>query len=80
MADFWPKDVWPPSSPDLSLLDYYWWGVVAERSNGNSHPNVEALKTAISEAWGQIPRDIRAAAAFRSRLEKCMDAGGGRFE
>ncbi|QQP49654.1 Uncharacterized protein FKW44_010401, partial [Caligus rogercresseyi] len=23
MANFWSKEIWPSSSPDLSLLDYY---------------------------------------------------------
>lgn len=82
MANFWSKEVWPPSSPDLSVLDFFWWGVVAERSNSTSHPNLDSLKASIVEAWGQIPRDsiIRATSSFRARLEKCVAAEGRHFE
>ena len=27
-SDFWPKDFWPPSSPDLNTLVYAVWGVL----------------------------------------------------
>lgn len=64
----------PLSSPDLSVLDYYWWGVLAEKTNSSSHPNLNALRASIREAWVSIPREsiIRAASAFRCRLEKCV--------
>ncbi len=26
-SEVWDKEVWPPSSPDYSLLDYFVWGV-----------------------------------------------------
>ncbi|QQP52303.1 Transposable element tcb1 transposase [Caligus rogercresseyi] len=25
---FWSKEIWPPSSPDSNLLNYYVWGVL----------------------------------------------------
>jgi hypothetical protein len=27
LPEVWDKEVWPPSSPDSSLLDYFVWGV-----------------------------------------------------
>ena len=48
--NFWPKDVWPPSSPDLNPLDYSIWAFVQSRACKSSHPNLEALKSSISSA------------------------------
>ncbi len=25
---FWDKSMWPPSSPDLNPMDYFWWSVL----------------------------------------------------
>ena len=57
-ADFWAKDFWPPSSPDLNPLDYAVWGVLEARVNKTSHPNTESLKTAIKEAWTDLSDDV----------------------
>ena len=27
LQEVWDKEVWPPSSPDDSILDYFVWGV-----------------------------------------------------
>jgi hypothetical protein len=27
LQEVWDKEVWPPSSPDYSLLEYFVWGV-----------------------------------------------------
>ena len=43
-AHFWRKDMWPPQSPDLNPLDYSIWGVLQERVQGTSQPNMESLK------------------------------------
>ncbi|QQP58126.1 Transposable element tcb1 transposase [Caligus rogercresseyi] len=37
MANFWPKDFWPPSSPDLNPLDFFWWSVIESRTNTTPH-------------------------------------------
>ncbi len=43
-SNFWGSTHWPPSSPDLNLLDFGIWGVVEKRTCRTSHPNFEALK------------------------------------
>ena len=36
-------------SPDLNPLDYIIWGVLENKVNATSHPNIGSLKTAIEE-------------------------------
>ena len=43
-ARFWRKEMQPPQSPDLNPLDYSIWGVLQERVQGPSHPNMESLQ------------------------------------
>lgn len=81
-ADFWAKDLWPPSSPDLNPLDYAVWGVLEARVNKTSHPNTESLKTAIKEAWADLSDDfiVNSCRSFRSRVEAVISNNGGHIE
>ena len=36
-------------SPDLYLLDYAIWGILENKTNATSHPNIGSLKTTIEE-------------------------------
>ena len=45
---------WPPSSLDLKPLDYAIWGVLENKTNDPSHPNIGSLKTAIEEEWNKM--------------------------
>ena len=38
-------------SPDLNLLDYAIWGVLGNKTNAASHPNIGSLETAIEKEW-----------------------------
>jgi len=82
MANFWPKDFWPPSSPDLNPLDFFWWSAIESRTNATPHANMDSLKAAISREWEAYPKeDIRrACASFRGRIEACIMADGGHIE
>ena len=40
---------WPPSSLDLNHLDYVVWGVLENKANPSSHPNIGSLKTVIEK-------------------------------
>ena len=42
------------SSPDLNPLDYPIWGVLKNKTNATSYPNIGSLKTAIEEQWNEI--------------------------
>ncbi len=39
----WNKEVWPPSSPDYSLLDYFVSGVSELKVNAKPHNKIEDL-------------------------------------
>ena len=46
------------------------------------HQSVESLKKSLVAAWNKIPQDVidRAVDDFPTRLQKCIDAQGVRFE
>ena len=46
--------LWPSSSPDLNPLDYATWGVLENKTNATSYPNIGLLKTTIEEEWIKI--------------------------
>ena len=39
---FVPKDIWPSSSPDLNVCNYWLFSVIERQSNINPHPNVNS--------------------------------------
>jgi inhibitor of nuclear factor kappa-B kinase subunit alpha len=82
LANFWSKEVWPPSSPDLNPLDYSVWGVLEGKACKTSHPSVDALKVSIVKAWRTLSKEyiVKTCRSFRTRLEKVVDAEGGLFE
>jgi len=51
---FWPKDLWPPSSPDLNPMDFGIWSILEQKACAVSHPNVDVLKQKLSKAWDEI--------------------------
>ena len=82
LSDFIPKDLWPPSSPDLNPLDFAMWGYIEPKACATSHPNVESLKEAICREWEAMPIDFvkNSCASFERRLEAVIEAGGSHVE
>ena len=77
-AHFCRKEMWPPQSLDLNPLDYSIRGVLQERVQGTSDPNIESLKAHIAEAWDTLDEAFIASAcrSFRSRVEAVISANG----
>ena len=76
-------DCWPPSSPDLNPCDYFLWDVLeANVWNKSRIMSIEHLKQRILEEWEIFPQDMisNAIEAFRKRLRKCIEVGGGHIE
>lgn len=75
-------DEWPPTSPDLSPLDYCVNSLLKSRSKQSAHKDLESLKRALIEEWRKFPQEQlqRAIDDFPKRLKKCIKAKGGRFE
>ena len=73
---------WPPSSPDLTPLDFYLWGFVKEKVAQSSPKTVEELKRAIETVVHQIPADTcrRVAEEAKRRAERCISKNGGQVE
>ena len=57
-AIFWNKDVWPPNSPDLNPLDYFFFSEVERRANKSRHANIDELRAAIRNSFKKIDRDV----------------------
>jgi hypothetical protein len=43
LPEVWEMDVWPPSSPNYSLLDYFVFGVSGLLVNAKPHNKIEGL-------------------------------------
>ena len=43
--------LWSSSSSELNLLEYTICGVLENKTNATSHPNIGSIKTAIEEEW-----------------------------
>lgn len=82
LPDFIRSSEWPPSSPDLNVLDYAIWGVLEAKVNATSHKSLESLKRALRREWKKLPMAViwSAVNSWRGRLRACVKARGGRFE
>jgi inhibitor of nuclear factor kappa-B kinase subunit alpha len=76
---FWPKEVWPPSSPDLNPLDFSIWAYVQSKACAQQHPNIDSLKDAVAKEWNNMEEGfIRTVCSrFRPRIEAVIKADGG---
>lgn len=81
-ADFITKLEWPPSSPDLNMMDYSIWSILESTACAEVHTSIESLINALRRAWDGISQDVidRAVDQFPRRLQACIDAEGGHFE
>jgi hypothetical protein len=79
---FWPKEIWPPNSPDLNPLDFSVWAYVARKACRQPHSNIESLQASVRSAWRTMsPAYIRRTCKkFRPRLEQVVTNNGGHIE
>ena len=73
-----PEEMRPPLSSDLNALESFMWGVLQERVQGASHPNMESLRAHIMQAWGDLDDafTFRASWASRDFVEALIGANG----
>ena len=74
---------WPPSSPDLSPLGYWLWGVAQQKVPPCG--DMASLKAAVVQAFRELQADpdvVRRAVEqeFVFRLRQCLAHDGGHFE
>jgi hypothetical protein len=79
---FISADEWPPSSCDLTPLDYSIWSILESRACAVPHKSVESLISALQREWEKLDQETinKAVAQFPGRLEACISADGGHFE
>ncbi|QQP49892.1 Uncharacterized protein FKW44_010712, partial [Caligus rogercresseyi] len=53
----WSPHLWPPSSPDCNLLDYFFWGIVENKTNKHAHNTLDSLRAAIVEEFANMKKD-----------------------
>lgn len=74
---------WPARSPDLNLLDFFYWGFIKNNFfKGQEIVNVEELRNKILEVSGTITVDVlrRVGTTFYNRFGFCLAVNGGHFE
>jgi len=74
--------LWPPSSPDLNLVDYSVWSILQKKVYKTRITDLEDLKHRIRTEWAKLDQVVIAAAVcqWRRRLSAGVRAGGGNFE
>ena len=65
LIDFLDKTLWPPSSPDLSPLEFYVWSYMLAKQSEHQVSTMDHFKKLISKIWDKMPMDqVRAAYEF----------------
>ncbi|QQP39799.1 Transposable element tcb1 transposase, partial [Caligus rogercresseyi] len=67
-----------PSSPDCKPLDYFFWGMVENKTNKHAHKTLDYLRDAIVEEFANMKKDVvaKACGRFRHSLEMVVAADG----
>ena len=73
---------WPPSSPDLNVMDFAIWGILARKAYQKPHKNLDSLKRSLVTVWDDIDADTVRACSEKAhrRLEAVVKAKGGYIE
>ena len=61
---FWSKEFWPPSSPDLNLMDFGVWSMLEHKACA-SDKNIDALKHSLEKSWNEISPETLHATCFQ---------------
>lgn len=79
---FLAKEEWPPSSPDLNVLDFCVWSVLEAKACATPARSTEVLRHKLEKAWAEIDQNILRAAveSFPRRLRAVIKARGDHFE
>lgn len=75
--------LWPPRSPDLTVLDFFVWGTVKNKVYDTVVTTMEDCMQRVRTAFRNInPESIRRATheQLLLRCEKCLEVQGRQFE
>lgn len=72
----------PPYSPDLSPPDFFLFPRLKSALKGKRFDSIEDIQANVKAALAAIPEQAfgEAFESWKSRLQKCIDAGGAYFE
>ena len=73
-------EAWPPRSPDLTPMDYWFWGMLKARIYHSFKPqNLDDLKQRIQDEIDKISMDelSRAVGNIRHRIDLVREVNGG---
>ena len=75
-------DFWPPSLPDLNVMDFAIFPILEGKAYQKPHKNLDSLKRSLVTAWDDIDADtVRACSEKAHRmLEAVVKAEGGYIE
>ncbi|XP_053695404.1 uncharacterized protein LOC128742928 [Sabethes cyaneus] len=70
VPEFWEKEIWPPSNPDINSLDDFVRGVFERDTNRTPHTTLRLLKAKIIEVMMCMDRNMakRTCGSLRKRL------------
>ena len=75
---------WPPRSPDLTPLDFFFWGAAKEYVYKERLTDTEDMKRRITDFFVLVNNNPdlcqKVCRSVRSRCDRCVDAGGLHFE
>ena len=75
---------WPPHSPDLTPMDFFFWGVVKNKVYEKNPKTINELKDYIHDALREIDEDRNLCRTVcqsgLDRCEECCNVGGGHFK
>ena len=79
---FWPKELWPPSSPDLNSMDFGIWSILDQKFCAVSYSSVEVLKQKLTKSWAKIDAETVRATCDQviPRLRRVIKEKGGYIE
>ena len=84
LVSFKTDTIWPPKSPDLNPLDFYFWGHIKHLLKERTWDDMDQLKEAIKVCVREVNKDKnlleRVIKQFRSRLSECSKEDGGHFQ
>lgn len=75
---------WPPRSPDLTCMDFYFWGTVKDLVYARKPINLADLRRYIEDAFEEIESNPiqrrRVIESVPERLQACVNGEGSHFE
>ena len=78
LPEFLEKHNWPPNSPDLSPLDYFYWNEVDKNIKYSPFMTIDMLKEEIKNACSKVNKDMikNSVQTFTSRVRAVEDSKG----